>query len=132
MSTVCGRPPGVEAGVRPMWTGREGGREGGQKRDFLGDVIKGWPLCVCVCLCVCLCVCVCVCVFVCVCVCVCDEYPWIVLCLLSKAWNLFNINCLNCVSHPGVELCFKGSRWPVYLANCRQSPAFLRKIARSI
>src|SRR6218665_4027177 len=44
---------GVEAGVRPMWTGREGGREegreGGQKRDFFVDVINGWPLCVCVC-----------------------------------------------------------------------------------
>ena len=36
ISTMCGRPQGEE-GVRRMWTG-------GQKRDFLVDVINGWPL----------------------------------------------------------------------------------------
>jgi len=29
-------------GVRPMWTHVDRGR--GQKRDFLVDVINGWPL----------------------------------------------------------------------------------------
>src|SRR6218665_3717622 len=62
----------------------------------------------------CVCVCVCVCVFV-------TSIHGLYCAYYAMTWNLFNINCLNCVSHPGVELCLIGYPWPVYMLNLSQT-----------